>query len=170
VHPVFEAFLECARVPCAIFNLYWALLLARGPRWTGVMAAVYACISAFLSYRINSGLTKRWLVKYSRIGLIVRLVSFNSLSIGCTSYLRSLIKNDTELQLPLWILVSCLYTLVYTVELWVTSNIDSGRKGRHLNLYEIAIYGVAPLGMASFVCNALALAELRYWHQNEGMV
>lgn len=137
------------------------------------MTAVYAGIASFLSYQVTDGLMLRWLVRYSRAGCAVRLLSFNALNIYLTSMVVQLARQyqnvlhaKQQLLLPAWVLVACVLTIAYTIENWVTSNIRAAAAARHdhlrrqLNLYEVAVFGVAPVGMASFITMCLALGQL----------
>lgn len=122
------------------------------------MSAVYAGISAFLSLRVIDGLMSRWLARYSKAGCMIRLLSFNILNNYLSSVAISLTMKNDMLLLPVWIGISCILTIAYTIENWVISNLRSDH--RQLNLYEVVVFGVAPVGMASFVTMCLGLMEL----------
>lgn len=65
--------------------------------------------------------------------------------------LVSILSPDTTYRLHVWILISCILTVAYTVQNFVTSNVSLERKRRSVDLYNIAVFAVVPVGLASFI-------------------
>ncbi|VVT50809.1 uncharacterized protein SAPINGB_P002887 [Magnusiomyces paraingens] len=116
-----------------------------------VLAAIWCVVAGYLAYSVLDGLMDRWLVTYSTPAVIVRLVSSAVLTISMMHALVSVLAPDTTYRLHVWILISCILTVAYTVQNFVTSNLSLEKKRRSVDLYNIAVFAVVPVGLASFL-------------------
>lgn len=115
------------------------------------LASIWCIVSGYLSYCVIDGLMVRWLVTYSQPAAIVRVLSCSTLNIAMIQSLHSLLSPDRTYLLHVWILVSCILTLAYIVQNFVTSNLALEKRARSVDLYNIAVFAVVPVGLASFV-------------------
>jgi hypothetical protein len=94
----------------------------------------------------------RWIVTYSAPAAIVRMLSCSTLNIAMIQTLHSLISSaDKTYLLHTWILVSCILTVAYTIQNFVTSNLALEKRTRSVDLLKIAVFAVVPVGIASFI-------------------
>ncbi|KAK6453762.1 N-glycosylation protein-domain-containing protein [Scheffersomyces xylosifermentans] len=120
------------------------------------LTGVWCIVSAYLSFSVLDGLIVRWIVTYSTPAAIVRVLSMSTMIIAVEQYLVSTFSADGyKYGLHIWILISCCLTLSYIVQNFVTSNIDLKKGGqkraRFFDIYNIAVFAVVPVGMASFI-------------------
>ncbi|KAK9474906.1 N-glycosylation protein-domain-containing protein [Dipodascopsis tothii] len=116
--------------------------------WLG---AVWATVAGYLSFFLVDGLMLRWIVNYSLTATILRLLSINAIMAVFTKMLLDVCARDPMNLLPTWIFISCLMTAAYAIQNFVTSNIAMESRKRRVDLVQIAVYAVVPVGMASFV-------------------
>lgn len=93
------------------------------------------------------------IVTYSTLGAILRVLSCSTMNIVMIQSLHSLLSPDRTYLLHIWILISCILTVAYIIQNFVTSNLAlSGKKNnRSVDLYNIAVFAVVPVGIASFI-------------------
>lgn len=123
------------------------------------LTGMWCIVAAYLNYSVLDGLIIRWIVTYLTLAAIVRVLSLSTMSITVELYLVSTFTaQGYKYGLHIWILISCILTLAYIVQNFVTSNIDIGkdggtkkRRGRVLDMYNIVVFAVVPVGLASFV-------------------
>ncbi|CAN6675047.1 hypothetical protein TRVA0_081S00298 [Trichomonascus vanleenenianus] len=115
------------------------------------MAGIWCIVSGYLSYSVVDGLMVRWIVTYSSPAAILRVLSCSTLNIAMTQALHSILSPDRTYLLHVWILVSCILTVAYIIQNFVTSNLALEKKTRSVDLYNIAVFAVVPVGLASFV-------------------
>ncbi|KAG7813633.1 hypothetical protein KL921_001179 [Ogataea angusta] len=129
------------------------------------LAGIWCMVSGFLSYSILDGLMVRWIVMYAIQAAIVRMLSMSLLIVALVEVLTFMFNNkQNEYCLPVWILISCVMTLIYIIQNFVTSNLrlDShlqdkdepkpqNKVPRTVDLYNITVFAVVPIGLASFV-------------------
>ncbi|KAG5420336.1 hypothetical protein I9W82_002217 [Candida metapsilosis] len=89
------------------------------------LTGVWCIVAAYLSYSILDSLLVRWIITYSTSAAIVRVLSMSTIMITCELYLVSTFSADGyKYGLHIWILVSCILTLTYIVQNFVTSNLQ----------------------------------------------
>lgn len=163
------------------------------------LAGLWCLVSSLLSYSILDGLMARWMVMYAVQAAIVRILSMSLLIVVLVELLNYMFNNsDNEYCLPAWIIISCVLTIIYIVQNYVTSNLrlneillrdqeqtessttatdihDSATLHRRINsvtpaaatvseetpepepirrkvdLYNLTVYAVVPIGVASFI-------------------
>ncbi|CAI5755963.1 unnamed protein product [Candida verbasci] len=130
------------------------------------LTGIWCLVSSYLSYSILDSLLVRWIVTYSTSAAIVRVLSMSTIMITCEFYLVSTFSaNGYKYGLHIWILISCLLTLTYTVQNFVTSNLQltnnnsngnpikkkNRKQKRFFDFYNIVVFAVVPVGLASFV-------------------
>jgi N-glycosylation protein len=135
----------------------WELLDRQGSTIISVrsselaMAGVWCIVSGYLSYAVLDGLMVRWIVTYSSPAAIVRMLSCATLNIAMIQTLHSLFSPDKTYLLHIWILASCIQTVAYIIQNFVTSNLALEKRARSVDLLNIAVFAVVPVGMASFI-------------------
>ncbi|ODV89870.1 hypothetical protein CANCADRAFT_96975 [Tortispora caseinolytica NRRL Y-17796] len=113
-----------------------------------VLAAIWCIVGTYLTRALINGLLLRWLVYYSPLGTALRLLSFAAAT-GAV-YQQSLQRTDTAHLLPVFIFLSCVLTVGYAIQNFITS--DLSRPGRRSwNLVRVAVFAVVPIGLASFI-------------------
>ncbi|KAG5361153.1 N-glycosylation protein [Yarrowia sp. C11] len=116
-----------------------------------IMAGIWCIVAGYLAYAVLDGLMIRWIVTYSTPAAIVRMLSAATLNIVMVHAVHSLISSEQAYQLHIWILISCVLTLAYIIQNFVTSNLALEKKARSVDLIQIAVFAVVPVGMASFL-------------------
>lgn len=160
--------LSCCRdlslLPC-IFGLIksWKMVFVDNELSTSITSAklpehfltgVWCIVAGYLSYSVLDGLMIRWIVTYSTGAAILRMLSMSTMILTIEQYLVATFSaNGYRYGLHIWILISCCLTLVYIVQNFVTSNIDlkGKRRARFFDFYNIVVFAVVPVGLASFV-------------------
>lgn len=118
------------------------------------LAGVWCIVSGYLSYSLLDGLMIRWIVNYSTSAAIVRMLSMSVMIITIEQYLASTFSADGyRYGLHIWILISCCLTFLYIIQSFVTSNLDlkGKRRARFFDFYNIIVFAVVPVGVASFI-------------------
>lgn len=118
------------------------------------LTGVWCLVAGYLLYQVLDGLMVRWIVTYSTAAAIVRMLSMSTIIITIEQYLvASLSAEGYKYGLHIWILISCCLTLAYIVQNFVTSNLDlkGKRRARFFDFYNIVVFAVVPIGLASFI-------------------
>lgn len=117
------------------------------------IVGIWCLVSAYLSYQILDGLMVRWIVIYQTTAAILRMLSVSLLIICVEQALLSIFSPWDNYSLHTWILISCVLTGGYIFQNFVTSNLDlkNGKKSRTIDYYNITVFAVVPVGLASFV-------------------
>lgn len=149
------------------FYQFWELLQLKTSRpvWSTsaselFMAAVWCFVAGYLSYSVLDGLMVRWIMTYSTPAAIVRMLSCACLNIAMIQGLFSVLSPDRTYLLHVWILISCILTVAYIIQNFVTSNLALENKARYFDLYKIAVFAVVPVGLASFLTMVSLLRDL----------
>lgn len=160
--------LSCCRdlslLPC-IFGLIksWKMVFIDNDMSTTITSAklpehfltgVWCIVAGYLSYSVLDGLMIRWIVTYSTGAAILRMLSMSTMILTIEQYLVATFSaNGYRYGLHIWILISCCLTFVYIVQNFVTSNIDlkGKRRARFFDFYNIVVFAVVPVGLASFI-------------------
>lgn len=118
------------------------------------LAGIWCIVSAFMSYTVLDGLMVRWIVTYLTSAAIVRMLSMSTILVTLEQYLVSTFSAEGyKYGLHVWILISCVLTLTYIVQSFVTLNLDfkGKERARFFDLYNIIVFAVVPIGIASFL-------------------
>lgn len=115
-----------------------------------LLPALWALVSAYMTYVASDGMMVRWIVTYSAPAAIIRMFASVLLNLLWVHFLGQFNGTPT-INLQMWVLISCVSTAVYILHSFIASNMASGTKDRTLNLFRIAVYAVVPVGLASFV-------------------
>ncbi|KAH3683110.1 hypothetical protein WICPIJ_005935 [Wickerhamomyces pijperi] len=118
------------------------------------IVGIWCLVSAYLSYQILDGLMVRWIVTYQTTAAILRMLSVSLLIVWVEQILLSVFSPWDNYSLHTWILISCVLTGGYIFQNFVTSNLDlknNGKKARTIDYYNITVFAVVPVGLASFV-------------------
>ncbi|BFZ58030.1 hypothetical protein PYCC9005_005088 [Savitreella phatthalungensis] len=148
--------------------------------WQPAAALLWCCVASYLSFSVTDGLMLRWMFNYGPRACLVRLLTLDAFNYYITHFMIGTAKRF-NLLLPAWILISCLLTMAYIIQDWLTSHIARQRPRRRLsgaersardepdheledeehdrfvNLLEVCIFCVVPVGFASFVTMCLSL-------------
>lgn len=125
-----------------------------------VMAAVWCVVSGYFTYQILDSLMVRWIIIYSPSLVIFRMVSMSMFIIMIIHSLTVVFNPDGNYYLHVWILISCALTGIYIIQSFVTSNLtienyklssQELKKLRFIDLYNITVFAVVPIGVASFI-------------------
>lgn len=172
---------ELAVVP-AVFGLVSALVRAyRGSgataEWSAsdvltllsrsehLLTAMWCTVAGYLAYCIMDGLMVRWLVMYRVLAAIVRMLTFAMLIVVTEQLVIAGLTPTRDgygvgYLLHIWIVISCALTMVYTGQNFVTSNLWEEGQKRYFDMYNITVFAVVPVGVASFVTLVLLLRTL----------
>lgn len=167
---------DISLIPCLI-GLFqsWVMVLS-GPMVgspSGVMTSarisehfltgIWCIVAGYLLYSVLDGLMVRWIVTYSTTGAIVRMLSMSAILIAIEKYLAAALSAEGyTYALHTWILISCALTVLYIVQNFVTSNIDlkGKQRARFFDFYNIVVFAVVPVGLASFITMVGVLRSL----------
>lgn len=133
-------------------TLYVSMTSAR--RSEHFLTGVWCIVAGYLSFSVLDGLMIRWIVTYLTLAAIVRMLSMSTIMITIEQYLLSTFTADGyKYGLHIWILISCCLTLLYIGQNFVTLNLDLKGKtrARFFDFYNIAVFAVVPVGLASFI-------------------
>ncbi|KAJ8144141.1 hypothetical protein OY671_002757 [Metschnikowia pulcherrima] len=167
-HLLLAACRDISLIPCVIglFQSWW--MLFKGVEFehastSGITAArmsehfltgMWCLVAGYLSYSVLDGLMVRWIVSYTTTGSIVRMATMSAILVAIEQYLVAAFSAEGyNYALHTWILISCALTLLYIGQNFVTSNIDLKGKyrPRFFDFYNIVVFAVVPVGMASFI-------------------
>lgn len=118
------------------------------------LTGIWCIVAGYLLYSVLDGLMVRWIVSYTTTGSIVRMATLSAIIVVIESYLVSaLLAEGYNYALHTWILISCALTVTYIIQNFITSNIDLKGKyrPRFFDFYNIVVFAVVPVGMASFI-------------------
>lgn len=177
--------LACSRdvslIPCIVglfqswsrvFAGYAVEELAGQPLQTSITSArmsehfltgVWCIVAGYLTFALLDGLMIRWIVTYSTSAAIVRMLSMSTIIITIEQYLLSAFSADGyKYGLHIWILISCCLTVLYFAQNFITLNLDLRGKSRarFFDFYNIAVFAVVPVGLASFITMIILLQSL----------
>lgn len=127
------------------------------------LTGIWCIVAGYLLYSVLDGLMVRWIVTYSTTGAIVRMMSMSTILIAIEEYLvAAFLAEGYAYALHTWILISCALTVLYIVQNFVTSNIDlkGNRRARFFDFYNIVVFAVVPVGLASFITMVGVLRSL----------
>lgn len=165
-HFLLAACRDVSLIPCLVglFQSWWVLVLGTPQAGsTGMTAArmsehfltgIWCIVAGYLLYSVLDGLMVRWIVTYSTSAAIVRMLSMLTILMAIEQYLVAAFSaKGYKYGLHTWILISCALTFLYIVQNFVTSNIDlkGKRRARFFDFYNIVVFAVVPVGMASFI-------------------
>lgn len=131
-----------------------------------ILPAIWCLVSGYLTWLGLDGMIIRWLHTYSQPAAIFRVITcvlLNYAAIEALVRFRNHRSSTNLFDLQIWILISVILTVLYILQMFITSNLDDKR--RTLNLLHIAVYAVIPIGVASFatmlfLIRCLMLAQL----------
>lgn len=118
------------------------------------LTGVWCIVAGYLSFSVLDNLMIRWIVTYLTSAAIVRMLSMSLIIMSAEQYLVSTFSAEGyKYGLHIWILISCGLTLCYIGQNFVTLNLDLKRKTRakFFDFYNIAVFAVVPVGLASFI-------------------
>ncbi|CDK26008.1 unnamed protein product [Kuraishia capsulata CBS 1993] len=141
-----------------MWGAYSELKMETSPRITAtrsseyLLAGLWCLVSGYMTYSILDGLMVRWIVTYSITAAIVRMLSMSLLLATIVELLSMTFNPSGNYYLPNWILISCVLTVIYILQNYMTSNLRLGNKKgpRSMDLYNIVVFAVVPIGVASF--------------------
>ncbi len=117
------------------------------------IAGIWCIVAAYLSFSVIDGLMVRWIVTYQTGAAILRVLALSMLLITIEQATLAILSPDGFYSLHTWILISCILTVFYIVQNFVTSNLDlkNDKKPRSVDYYNITVFAVVPIGVASFI-------------------
>ncbi|RLP67301.1 hypothetical protein L150_06103 [Candida albicans Ca529L] len=124
------------------------------------LTGLWCIVAGYLSYSILDSLLVRWIMTYSTSAAIVRVLSMSTIIITIELYLINTTSAITDYGLHIWIFISCVLTFTYIVQNFVTSNLELinyykrttiHKRARFFDFYNIVVFAVVPVGLASFV-------------------
>ncbi|EEB08190.1 N-glycosylation protein [Schizosaccharomyces japonicus yFS275] len=168
---------------------YYMAYLNPSDLWRLSTTSLWTAVSAHLSFVLTNNFMLKWLIHYSLAPTIIRLISLNMITVSFVSLsVRYITKGDYNYLLHAWIAISCFQTFAYIVQDWITSPITRtvlydatndkpdkqsassecsqpcNKRTRHrhrhnIDLLELAVFAVVPVGIASFFTMLVLL-----WH------
>lgn len=118
------------------------------------LTGVWCLVAGYLSYSVLDGLMIRWIVTYSTSAAIIRMLTMSTIILAIEQYLLAAFSaSGYQYGLHIWILISCGLTMVYIVQNFFTLNVDikGNRRARFFDFYNIVVFAVVPVGLASFI-------------------
>jgi hypothetical protein len=119
------------------------------------LTGVWCIVLGYLLHLVLDGLMVRWIVTYLTLAAIVRMLSMLTIMITVEQYLvETFSAQGYKYSLHIWILISCCLTVMFIIQNFVTLNLDlrDGKtRARFFDFYNIAVFCVVPVGLASFI-------------------
>lgn len=119
------------------------------------LTGLWCIVAGYLSHSVLDGLIVRWIVTYLTLAAIVRVLSMSTIMLTVEQYLVLTFSADGyKYGLHIWILISCILTVTYIIQNFVTLNIDlrkGEKRARFFDVYNIVVFAVVPVGFASFI-------------------
>ncbi|CCF60147.1 hypothetical protein KAFR_0J00790 [Kazachstania africana CBS 2517] len=131
-----------------------------GPRASEhLLCSIWCFVSLYLSYVILDSLMVRWIVKYSTVAAILRMFSMSLILVTFEYMLLASLSPNNDYFLHTWILISCVLTGAYIWQNYLTSDLNykhfkdkfQWNKKKTIDLYNIIVFCVVPVGIASFI-------------------
>ncbi|KAL2020215.1 hypothetical protein VTK56DRAFT_8641 [Thermocarpiscus australiensis] len=115
-----------------------------------LLATIWCCASAYLSFFFTDCLMSRWLLNYTPQATLVRLLTTNAINGYLTSWVLHLTGGfqDPRLILPAWIIISTTLTVIYHIT------------QRKINIRKETSMSISVFSIASFVSMVALLAQL----------
>lgn len=128
-------------------------ILTRPSSSEHMIAGIWCIVAAYLSFSVIDGLMVRWIVTYQTGAAILRVLALSMLLITIEQATLAILSPAGFYSLHTWILISCILTVFYIVQSFVTSNLDlkNDKKPRSVDYYNITVFAVVPIGVASFI-------------------
>lgn len=150
------AFVRYRALPNTMRPVHFAQSIIEVGVFEHLLAGLWCLVAAILSYSMLDGLIGRWIITYLTLAAIVRVLSMSTIMISLEQYLVLALSTEGQLYaLHIWILISCILTIAYTIQSFVTSNTDfklnEPNKARFFDIYNIVVFAVVPVGLASFI-------------------
>ncbi|KAK4466913.1 N-glycosylation protein-domain-containing protein [Cladorrhinum samala] len=125
-----------------------------------LLATIWCGTSSYLSFFFTDSLMSRWLLNYTPIGTIIRLLAINAINGYATSWVLYLTgaSEDPRLLLPSWILISTTLTVLYHV---VHAKINIRKETRA---------SISAFSIASFISMVALLAQLHSGRSGYGNI
>lgn len=89
-----------------------------------LLCSVWCIVSLYLTYAILDSLMVRWIVKYSTLAAILRMFSMSLVLVTVELLLLTSLSPDNNYFLHSWILISCILTVGYIWQSYLTSDLD----------------------------------------------
>lgn len=165
-HFLLAACRDASLVPCVVglFQAWWVFFYGPDDALQSAITSarvlehfltgVWCVVAGYLLYSVLDGLMVRWIVTYSTTGAIVRMATMLAILVAVEEYLlAAFLAEGYKYALHTWILISCALTVLYIAQNFITLNIDLKGKyrPRFFDFYNIAVFAVVPVGMASFI-------------------
>lgn len=116
-----------------IFIFLNSLVTARASEY--LLCALWCLVSLYLSFATLDSLMLRWILKYSIIAAILRMFSMSLILITLQLFLINSLSPDRDYYLHTWILISCILTIIFIWQNYLTSNLsnDSSKTNKNTN-------------------------------------
>ncbi|CCH63200.1 hypothetical protein TBLA_0J02060 [Henningerozyma blattae CBS 6284] len=88
------------------------------------LCSIWSSVSLYLTYATLDSLMIRWIVKYSTLAAILRMFSMSLLILTIESLLINSFSLDSDYYLHVWIIISCILTIVFIWQSYITSNLN----------------------------------------------
>ncbi|CCH43070.1 N-glycosylation protein eos1 [Wickerhamomyces ciferrii] len=156
LYNAFKCFKNCYHSTKALTEGYesQALSILKRPSSSEeFIAGIWCVVAAYLSFAVIDGLMVRWIVTYQTGAAILRVLALSMLLITMEQATLAILSPDGFYLLHTWVLISCILTGAYIIQNFVTSNLDlkNGNKPRSVDYYNITVFAVVPIGIASFI-------------------
>ncbi|XP_003670809.2 Eos1p NDAI_0F02480, partial [Naumovozyma dairenensis CBS 421] len=113
-----------------------ALITARASEH--FLCSLWCLVSLYLTYAILDSLMVRWIVKYSTVAAIMRMFSMSLILITLELLLVASLSPEQDYFLHTWILISCILTVVYIWQSYLTSDLnDNNKHNNHKNGFKV---------------------------------
>lgn len=169
-------------------SLITVLIAARSSEY--LLCSMWCVVSAYLTYSILDSLMVRWIMNYSTLAAIFRILSMSLIFVTLELLLLASLSHNYEYYLHTWIFISCILTGGYIWQSFITSTLNyvsnecsntenrtellnddqSGStedlrmfkkknknfkfnitNKRQIALYNVTVFCVLPIGIASFI-------------------
>lgn len=105
------------------------------------LASIWCLVSAMLSYTILDSLMVRWMLMYDIQAVIVRILSMSLIIVMVVEMFNYTFNNlDNEFCLTVWIFISCVLTLFFIIQCFLSNNlgIEENLKLKEISSIELS--------------------------------
>lgn len=102
------------------------------------LAALWCLVSALLSYMILDGFMVRWMVIYAIQAVIIRILSMSLIIVMIIEIVHyTFNNNENSFCLTVWILISCILTIIFIVQCFMSNNLLMQEKMKKLETLSV---------------------------------
>lgn len=122
------------------------------------LASLWCLVSALLSYMILDGFMVRWMVIYAIQAVIIRILSMSLIIVMIIETVNyTFNNNENGFCLTVWILISCILTIIFIVQCFMSNNLLMQEKMKKMENSNAELSRTRVEGQDQNLCNTNSL-------------